>query len=237
MVSNEIEQIIESRFPDSSNGYLVCENCNGYYPLQEGELHSDFDLCECGGYLSYYQDIKQFSTVNLTDDLPDPNLKYDDLQKIISNLKNKAERRKERFEELSKKVKVQDELLTDIKDGKWALWESIAEKNIHEDVKDQRKLLRDILDDENENILNEKELIDTVMKEEAKLMAHVHDKRAKLRKSKHWNDSGSKRSNLVIDWDNDYAGVKISYVRAVVFFIIFLIIIGFLYLFLIWILK
>jgi hypothetical protein len=240
VVSNEIEQIIESSLPgqSSNDGYLVCESCNGYYQLQQGESSADFDLCECGGYLSYYPEIKQFSSVDLTDDIPDHNLKYDDLQKIIINLKNKAERRKELFEELSKKVRVQDELLDDIKDGKWSLWESIVQNNLHEDVKNQRKLLSDILDAENEDILNEKDLIDTVMKEEAKLMAHIHDKRAKLRNSKHWDDSDSnKGSNFTRNWDNDYAGVKISYVRAVAFFIILLIIIWFSYLFFVWILK
>ena len=34
-------------------GYLECENCRGYYELQEGESPDDFNECECGGKLVY----------------------------------------------------------------------------------------------------------------------------------------------------------------------------------------
>ncbi|MFU2192266.1 hypothetical protein [Methanobacterium sp. MZD130B] len=38
-------------------GYLVCNECGGYYQLQEGEKPTDFsDECECGGKL-YYTEI------------------------------------------------------------------------------------------------------------------------------------------------------------------------------------
>jgi hypothetical protein len=40
-------------------GYLVCNNCEGYYELQEGENPEDFNLtCECGGKLQYKKSIK-----------------------------------------------------------------------------------------------------------------------------------------------------------------------------------
>jgi hypothetical protein len=32
-------------------GYIVCDNCGGYYELQQGESAEDFDTCQCGGYL------------------------------------------------------------------------------------------------------------------------------------------------------------------------------------------
>jgi hypothetical protein len=32
--------------------YLVCDECGGYYELQEGESPDDFDFCHCGGELS-----------------------------------------------------------------------------------------------------------------------------------------------------------------------------------------
>lgn len=35
--------------------YLVCDNCGGYYQLQEGESPDDFTSCECGGKLTYSQ--------------------------------------------------------------------------------------------------------------------------------------------------------------------------------------
>lgn len=37
-------------------GYLICEKCRGYYKLQKGESLSDFDCCQCGGKLKYYED-------------------------------------------------------------------------------------------------------------------------------------------------------------------------------------
>lgn len=34
-------------------GYLICDDCAGYYELQEGEYPEDFDRCQCGGRLEY----------------------------------------------------------------------------------------------------------------------------------------------------------------------------------------
>lgn len=40
-------------------GYLVCDNCEGYYELQAGEKPEDFsDECECGGKLSYVETLE-----------------------------------------------------------------------------------------------------------------------------------------------------------------------------------
>ena len=36
-------------------GYLICEECGGYYELQEGESPEDFDSCSCGGKLKYVE--------------------------------------------------------------------------------------------------------------------------------------------------------------------------------------
>jgi len=39
-------------------GYLVCDKCQGYYRLQEGESPEDFsEYCECGGNLKYYKKL------------------------------------------------------------------------------------------------------------------------------------------------------------------------------------
>lgn len=41
---------------DMNNGnkwYLICEKCGGYYELQKGESHDDFEKCDCGGKLRY----------------------------------------------------------------------------------------------------------------------------------------------------------------------------------------
>ena len=54
MVSNEeiSQRLKNKREGKSLNGYLVCNNCGGYYELQQGESPKHFDLdCECGGQL------------------------------------------------------------------------------------------------------------------------------------------------------------------------------------------
>lgn len=39
-------------------GYLVCDECGGYYELQEGESPEDLDCnCECGGTLEYVDNL------------------------------------------------------------------------------------------------------------------------------------------------------------------------------------
>lgn len=39
--------------------FLVCDKCNGYYELQDGESPEDFNLeCECGGNLKYTENIE-----------------------------------------------------------------------------------------------------------------------------------------------------------------------------------
>ena len=35
--------------------YLECDNCGGYYKLEDGESLEDFDGCQCGGKLNYQQ--------------------------------------------------------------------------------------------------------------------------------------------------------------------------------------
>ncbi|ADZ09757.1 hypothetical protein Metbo_1527 [Methanobacterium lacus] len=40
-------------YTSDSPGYLVCEQCGGYYKLKSGESPEDFDTCECGGKLIY----------------------------------------------------------------------------------------------------------------------------------------------------------------------------------------
>lgn len=54
MVANEeiAMRLRNKREGKSLNGYLVCNNCGGYYKLQQDESWKDFDTeCECGGQL------------------------------------------------------------------------------------------------------------------------------------------------------------------------------------------
>ena len=50
----------EEDVPTLGDGYLVCDKCGGYYRLQEGESLNDFDTCQCGGNLMYYNNIDTF---------------------------------------------------------------------------------------------------------------------------------------------------------------------------------
>lgn len=36
-----------------NKGFLICENCSGYYKLQKDESPDDFNECECGGNLKF----------------------------------------------------------------------------------------------------------------------------------------------------------------------------------------
>ncbi len=38
---------------EDDTGYLVCEDCNGFYKLKKGESPADFEKCECGGQLKH----------------------------------------------------------------------------------------------------------------------------------------------------------------------------------------
>lgn len=56
----KIKSFTEGNGNDSNNGYLVCEECNGYYMLGKDENPQEFDSCQCGGNLIYYNDLDEF---------------------------------------------------------------------------------------------------------------------------------------------------------------------------------
>ena len=41
-----------------NRGYVVCEECGGYYELEEGESPDDFESCSCGGKLKYVKNLE-----------------------------------------------------------------------------------------------------------------------------------------------------------------------------------
>jgi len=52
-------------------GYLICEKCEGFYELKEGESPEDFsDKCECGGKLEYVDTIKESKNYDINEDVP-----------------------------------------------------------------------------------------------------------------------------------------------------------------------
>jgi hypothetical protein len=40
--------------------FLECDNCGGYYELEDGESLDDFDVCQCGGELKYFNSLSDF---------------------------------------------------------------------------------------------------------------------------------------------------------------------------------
>ncbi|MDO9043825.1 MAG: hypothetical protein Q7U35_00780 [Methanobacteriaceae archaeon] len=40
--------------------FLECDNCGGYYELEDGESLDDFDVCQCGGELKYFNSLSNF---------------------------------------------------------------------------------------------------------------------------------------------------------------------------------
>lgn len=182
MVSNEFKLFENSNDTMSIGGYLICENCNGYYHLQDGESPSDFDFCECGGHLNYQEELDVISENHSSDTFEsvEEDIDYEEMQQMVINLKNKAEKRKKEFEELSKKVEIQEELLNEIKGSQWTSLES--KKRIPDDrFNIRRNRLENISGNTNIYPFDEKSVMETMKKEEAKLMDTVHKKRSKMR--------------------------------------------------------
>ena len=43
-------------------GFLVCEECGGYYELNEGESINDFKGCSCGGKFKYVESLNEVNS-------------------------------------------------------------------------------------------------------------------------------------------------------------------------------
>ncbi len=49
---------------EKEQGYLICEECHGYYKLLEDESPEDFAECECGGKLKHHKSIDKIFEEN-----------------------------------------------------------------------------------------------------------------------------------------------------------------------------
>lgn len=141
--------------PDRNHGYLVCHKCYGYYPLKENELPDDFVECECGNDLEFYENIDDLTRIIglKNSDLSGNNSEilyddYEELQEIVNVLKSKSEKRKEFFESLSMRIEMQEEILNDIKYGEWKLWDTIEEKSLYNNIKGQKFVVENIIEQE-----------------------------------------------------------------------------------------
>jgi hypothetical protein len=125
------------------NGYLVCENCKGYYQLKDGESPEDFERCECGSSLDYYKTLKDFKI-----ELDRKNIQrreYAEIEKMVNILKTKTKERKLMVNTLSKQGTIEDELLKDIKEDNWTLGDLLEEKRLQTDAESQKIFLDEIM--------------------------------------------------------------------------------------------
>ncbi|MDP3486141.1 MAG: hypothetical protein Q8S06_11630 [Methanobacteriaceae archaeon] len=61
--ANDLVDDFYNKFKDfklkksENKGFLICENCHGYYKLQKDESPDEFNECECGGELKFSKTI------------------------------------------------------------------------------------------------------------------------------------------------------------------------------------
>ncbi|MGB9838085.1 MAG: hypothetical protein ACPLJI_04735 [Methanothermobacter sp.] len=118
---------------EKTMGYLICTQCGGYYQLKDGEDPSDFDSCECGGSLGYYSTLEDF---------------YEEPEEPEPEIPGESDRKRVLLENLSRSIDNEERTLQEIKGGKWSLMEFVAEKRIIDDVKEQKKIVDELLDEE-----------------------------------------------------------------------------------------
>lgn len=128
------------------NGYLFCRNCQGYYHLQDDESIDDFASCECGGELEFYSTLPTSS-----DDYYHEADEIDEsveIEKLLTLIQSKSKKRKAMLKDLSNHIEIQEELLSEIKEERWNIWDVLNERNLQSDIKNQKRILDDITDNE-----------------------------------------------------------------------------------------
>lgn len=157
-----------SKNQNNENGYLVCDSCFGYYKLKDDEHPHDFEGCECGNPLEYYENIEvsessDFLNSNKTTNSysESDNIKYydkqEEIQEIVDLIKNDSEERKKILEKLHDNIKKQEmvlnnikhEKIIEIKNNNWSLWDQIESREIENNITDQKMIVDEILEQEN----------------------------------------------------------------------------------------
>ncbi len=80
--------------------YLICENCSGYYELNVGESPNDFQACQCGGSLKYYENMDDYTQNEKRNYNTEKSRQYGDMD-IYENIK-----REETYSYLEKRDKI-----------------------------------------------------------------------------------------------------------------------------------
>ncbi len=140
------------------NRYLICNTCSGYYRLKDNEYPDDFIECECGGSLSFYNDVE------IEDIYQYPQTGYGKSNKFSTPQYSKNEKI---LRKLQGNIKEQEIALNDIKHEKivaitkddWSIWERLDK-------------------DESKKIPDDQKMIDNeIKKQENKLLLQVKNKR------------------------------------------------------------
>ncbi|NYB52162.1 MAG: hypothetical protein HVN35_06365 [Methanobacteriaceae archaeon] len=125
MVLNQEKNQESIQFYDNPAGYLFCNKCEGYYELKDSETPEDFETCSCGNVLEFV------STLN---ELDNPEIKFsENISKkasLVSNLSQKP---------------IAEEILTNIRQDKWSLWNSEQLKST-EEQNDQKLMMDDFVE-------------------------------------------------------------------------------------------
>ncbi|MCZ3366517.1 MULTISPECIES: hypothetical protein [Methanobacterium] len=118
-------------------GYLICDTCNDVYKLQDMESPEEFDTCQCGGNLEYYETLQDFVS------------QFYDLSNFKSEEGNLL--LKKGYNQLKKKNRDLKEDYSKLKDAKLELESEIQElkefqnklKDINAEVEEENLELKD----------------------------------------------------------------------------------------------
>lgn len=168
LLDKEVKNVLGSgRNLNNSSGYLICENCKGYYKLKNNESPNDFSRCDCGGLLEYRENIDNllkvpqildvYDDVEINEDINDFD-EYEELQQIIDFLRAKATERKKFLEDLCQRLISQEELLNEIRNerfneinsGNDSVWDILEEKGLDNKINGQKKVISSIIEQENQ---------------------------------------------------------------------------------------
>lgn len=166
LLDKEVKNVLGSgRNLNNSGGYLICENCKGYYKLKNNESPNDFSRCDCGGLLEYRKNIDNllkvpqildvYDDVEINEDINNFD-EYEELQQIIDFLRAKATERKKFLEDLCQRLINQEELLNEIRNerfneinsGNDSVWDILEQKGLDNKINGQKKVISSIMEQE-----------------------------------------------------------------------------------------
>ncbi len=125
-------------------GYLICDTCSDVYKLQDEESPEEFDTCQCGGNLEYYETLQDFVSQfydlnNFKSEEGNLLLKkgYNQLKKKNRDLKNEYSKLKDVNLELESEIQELKEFKDKLKD----INSEVEEENL--ELKDKINAIKD----------------------------------------------------------------------------------------------